>query len=398
MRKISLFTLIPTAILFVTFVAATPAFGCSASSLEQAKAKSTESSLPILIKVGTEWSKESQKFDKFIETDEETKAILKEHVILFSVDAKSEEGKAIATSYSVQNFPTFILTDNRGETIDRWYGFGCQDCFGKRVVAATEDLVTISERMKRFQKNPSEEDALKLGNIRHAEGMFAEAVAYFARGRELNPDSETNYDTLIFNSMAYGNYYQLYSTDQVKEQADIVLASANRSDKDLMKVAFSMYKISKRADDVSLFTPYLKASVEATADSKDKGVLGKRAKLLPEYTLYIQNNTKKAIKLKKDSMPEGWLEDGNQLNNFAWWCFENKTNLAEAEKMARRGVELTSPGRDKANVLDTLAEICNLSGECGDAVDFIRMAVAEDPENEYFQEQLIRFEKILASQ
>ena len=77
---------------------------------------------------------------------------------------------------------------------------------------------------------------------------------------------------------------------------------------------------------------------------------------------------------------------------------QNKINLKEAEKMARKGVELTSPGRDKANVLDTLAEICNLSGECGDAVDYIRMAVAEDPDNEYFREQLIRIEKILASQ
>ncbi len=397
MRKISLLTLILTAVLFVTFFAATPALGCSASSLEQAKAKSTESSLPILIKVGAEWSKESQKFDKFIETDEETKAILKEHVILFSVDAKSEEGKAIATSYSVLNFPSFILTDNRGETIDRWYGFGCQECFGKRVVAATEDLVTISKRIKRFQKNPSEEDALKLGNIRHAEGMFAEAVAYFARARELNPDSETNYDALIFNAMAYGNFYQLFSTDQVKDQANVVLASSNRSEKDLLNVAYSMHKVSKRADDLSLFTPYLKVCIEETADSKEEGVLAKRAKLMPEYTLHIQKDTKKAIKLKKSSMPEGWLEDGNQLNNFAWWCFENKINLAEAEKMARKGVELTSPGREKANALDTLAEICNLSGQCGDAVDYIRMAVAEDPENEYFQEQLIRFEKILAS-
>ena len=34
----------------------------------------------------------------------------------------------------------------------------------------------------------------------------------------------------------------------------------------------------------------------------------------------------------------------------------------------------------------------------GEAVDYIRMAVAEDPENEYFQEQLVRFEELLAAQ
>jgi hypothetical protein len=66
--------------------------------------------------------------------------------------------------------------------------------------------------------------------------------------------------------------------------------------------------------------------------------------------------------------------------------------------MAQRGIELASAGREKANILDTLAEICNLSGDCGEAVDYIRLAVVEDPENEYFQEQLVRFEKLLAAQ
>jgi len=203
---------------------------------------------------------------------------------------------------------------------------------------------------------------------------------------------------MIFNSMAYGNYYQLYTTEQVKNQADIVLASDKRSEKDLMKVALSMFKVSHRTNDVSLFLPYLKAGVEETANSTDEGVLEKRAKLMPEYTLYIKKDTDKAIALRKESMPEGWLENAKQLNTFAWWCFQNKVNLPEAQIMAQRGIELAGPGREKANILDTLAEICNLSGDCGEAVDYIRLAVTEDPENEYFQEQLVRFEKLLAVQ
>jgi tetratricopeptide (TPR) repeat protein len=214
----------------------------------------------------------------------------------------------------------------------------------------------------------------------------------------MSSDPEKNYETMIFNSMAYGNYYNLYSPVQVRQQADAVLASANYSDKDLMKVAFSMYKVSRRADDITLFTPYLKVSIEETVDSKDEDIVHKRTKLMPDYTLHIKKDTKKAVKLKKESMPEGWQKEANELNNFAWWCFENNINLKEAEKSARKGIELASPGNEKANILDTLAEICNLSGDCGDAVEYIRLAVAEDPENEYFQDQLIRFEKLLASQ
>ena len=83
-----------------------------------------------------------------------------------------------------------------------------------------------------------------------------------------------------------------------------------------------------------------------------------------------------------------WKQVANMLNNFAWWCFENKFNLEEAEEHARAGVEIAKAGNQKANILDTVAEICNLRGDCGDAVTLIRMAVAEDPENEYFQKHL----------
>ena len=49
-------------------------------------------------------------------------------------------------------------------------------------------------------------------------------------------------------------------------------------------------------------------------------------------------------------------------------------------------------------MLDTLAELCNVNNDCANAVEYIRLAIHEDPENEYFQTQLVRFEEILAMQ
>ncbi len=390
--------LLVAAIAFLASAAVMQSGDCQVMSFEDAKIKSAKTGLPVLIKVGTEWCGDCKKFDEDVKSNTEIRETVEKNTILYSVSATEGEGKEIAKAYSVHNFPHFILTDSKGETIDRWYGFSCQDCFVKRVIASTGDPITVTERIKRFQKSPSEEDASKLGEIRHSEGMFAEAAAYYGRAKELNTHPETNYDAMIFNAMAYGNYYNLYSADQVRAQADAVLASSSCSEKDLIKVALSMYKISRRANDINFFTPYLKVSIEQTADSKDEDVLHKRATLMPEYALHIEKNVKKAIELKKKGLPEGWQKNANELNNYAWWCFENNINLAEAEKMARKGIELAAPGREKANILDTLAEICNLSGDCGDAVDYIKLAVAEDPENEYFQDQLVRFEKLLASQ
>ena len=61
-------------------------------------------------------------------------------------------------------------------------------------------------------------------------------------------------------------------------------------------------------------------------------------------------------------MPENWMDDANELNNFAWWCFENKVNYEEAYQFAQRGIELAEPGLLKAYVLDTAAELCNVLG------------------------------------
>ncbi len=387
--------------LFVALLAfslAVPAVATQVKSFDEAKQLAQKENLPILVKVGIKWSKASEEFDKVLQSDDEFRASLMENVIFCSIGVKEKDGVGVAGVYTVRNYPTFILTNSSGEIVDRWYGFGCHDCFLKRLVSSLDDPVTVNERLERFQKVPTEQDARKLGDIRHAEGMFAEAAAYYRRAQEINPSTDTNYAAFIFNSMAYGNYYQLYSSDQVRAQADIVLTSDNRSDKDLLKVALSMYKISLREGEKSLFVPYLKVAVEQTADSQDEGVVEKRAKLIPEYTLYVSKDVDRAVALRKAAMPDGWLEDANQLNIFAWWCFQNEVNLTEAETMARRGIELAPAGREKANILDTLAEVCNLSGDCGEAVEYTRLAIAEDPENEYFQEQLVRFEQLLAAQ
>jgi tetratricopeptide (TPR) repeat protein len=368
-----------------------PAWPGHLNSLETAKAEAAKSGLPILIKIGIGWSDESADFEQLSTADPEIKSALENRVVVCALDAGAGSGAELATAYGVNNYPTFILASSQGETIDRWYGFGCHKCFVKRLAAALEDPLTIARRLERFRDQPSEGDARKLGDIRLAEGMFAEAAAFYGRAKELNPASETNYETEIFNALAYGNFYQLFSAAQVRDQADAVLASPRRSDVDLLKVAFSMSKVARRTDDISLYVPYLKAAVEETARSKEEGVLNKRLNLLADYALYIAKNPDQAVAHKKEAQPKGWMEDAVQLNEFAWWCFENRVNLPEAERLALKGVELAKPGREKANICDTLAEICNVLGRTEDAVRYSRQAVSEDPKHEYFQHQLARF-------
>lgn len=47
-------------------------------------------------------------------------------------------------------------------------------------------------------------------------------------------------------------------------------------------------------------------------------------------------------------------------------------------------------------VLDTVAEICNARGSCNSALDWIQLAVNEDPDNQYYKDQFERFQDLVA--
>jgi tetratricopeptide (TPR) repeat protein len=254
----------------------------------------------------------------------------------------------------------------------------------------------VSERLARFRESPNERDARKLGDLRLVEGYPAEAVAYYRRAASLNPSSETDYDLRTFGAMARGAYSQLYSVGELSRQADVVVANADATDSALWEVLWTMQKVSHKTSSPGIWHPYLKAAYERTSD--EGKFAEKRNYIAADYVLHIENDPVKALATKRASMPEGWQESSRYLNNFAWWCFENRLDLDEARELAERGVELAEAGTEKANVLDTLAELCNVSNDCANAVGYIRLAIEEDPDNEYFRKQLVRFEEILAMQ
>ncbi|NNE08861.1 MAG: thioredoxin fold domain-containing protein [Gemmatimonadetes bacterium] len=376
----------------------TTAWAGTITDLDQARREAEAQGKPVLMKVGAEWCSACNAFDKATYENDVVKSAIGSNVVLCKIDAEKGKGIEVARQYSVRNFPTFILMNAEGETMDRWLGYQEDKGFSESLAKSLEDPKTVSDRLAQFQKSPSEDDALKLGEIRHHEGMFAEAAAYYRRASELNPQSETPYESYIFNAMAYGNYFQQFSPDQVKAQANAVFASSRSSDKDIMKATYSMHKIAARAHDMDIYIPYLKKAIARTANTTDEKIGHMRAGLLPDYAILVDKNVEQAIAYKLEAQPEGWTENANLLNNYAWWCFEHRINLEQAAEYARKGIELAEAGNMKANILDTLAEICNASGDCEDAVDYIRLAVKEDPENEYFQKQLTRFEEILAAQ
>lgn len=369
----------------------------STATFQQALDQAGAAGRPLLIKVGAEWCTVCKSFDQATAGPTALTGAIAQNALLYRVDGEKGDGKALAERYRVHGYPTFLLVNAEGRTIDRWMGYKDDASFTTTLTEATADPITVEERAARFTREPSGALAKKLGDLRMSEGLYAEACAFYQRGAELDPDGPTNYASLVFYATSMGTKGGTFSAATASERADLVLASSKTTPQDLFKVAYSMGKVAHGFNDQALFTPYLRAAVERTADSTDPEIAAMRSKLMPDYALRVTKDVDAAVAYKRASMPADWQNSSAQLNNFAWWCFENKVNLAEAKLLAEKGVAVAEPGIEKANVLDTLAEICNETGQCGDAVALIRQAVAEAPDAEYFKKQLTRFETALAA-
>ncbi|OGC96402.1 MAG: hypothetical protein A2W25_06805 [candidate division Zixibacteria bacterium RBG_16_53_22] len=317
-----------------------------------------------------------------------------ESVVLYQVDAEKGDGKILADSFKVRAYPTFILANGSGQTIDRWLGYE-KDYFIETVGSATADLTLIEEKQTRFMESPSAGTAEALGRYNAAIFNYRDAVSHYRQAQSLKTDPKSDFTYEIFDNMAESAGDKLFPYEEMSQAADAAIMSSRDNPHGIVGISSRMARISnqnKRPDDVAR---YLQAGLDATAGKDDEGLKQSHNELMVDFSLMVKNDTATAVEYKKATMPEGWLNDPKQLNEFAWWCFENNANLEEAEKLSRKSVELAKPGRDKASNLDTLAEIMHAKGNTREALELSKKAVRESPDSRYFPQQVERFEKLL---
>lgn len=328
-----------------------------------------------------------------MESNEDVKDALNQ-ITFFQIDCEKGEGIELAEQFKVHRYPTFVLTNNEAQIIDIWSGYEKED-FIKTLNEATSDLSTIDEKTFRFQSNPTVKDAVSLGRYNSAMGEYKKAIEYYQQAQKLSKDASVDYTYRIFKNIADGARKDIFSFDEALQSADAVLTSKNQDTWNTISVARTISSLARQKEKTDQIEKYLKAGLEASANSQDEDIKRAYNLIMVDFSLYVTGDTARALENKRETMPDGWDKDAGQLNSFAWWCFENKVNLEEAEKLSRRGVELAEPGKQKAMILDTIAEICNARGNTKEAVRLTKLAIAEIPDNEYYVKQLNRFQKIL---
>lgn len=308
-------------------------------------------------------------------------------MILLKNDCEKGAGVDLAKTYEVQVYPTFAMVNADGAVTDRWAGYPGVDEFIGLVDQARADMTTIDEKKVRFRAEPSYDLAMRLGQYSEAVFASADAVDYYRKALALNPGESAELHTKIFMSMYYGLRTGDTDPQLMLGEGEAILNNPASSDDAVLTVV----SVIRRVADTEDYVPVLKKGLAATADSDEESVQEFRKELKVDEALYIDNDPKKALALKRETLPAGWQQDPGALNSFAWWCFENDLNLPEAYELAVQGVTLASEDTEKANILDTAAEIAFKLGKVDKAIEHETEAVRLAPKNGSFQKTLARF-------
>lgn len=360
------------------------------ASLPQAETLAAQQEKLILADFFTVWWSYCKKFAREAKADSELIAAL-DKVIFLAIDAEKGDGIELAKQYKVKGYPTFILLNSSGSIVDYWVGYE-KNYFLKTFNEALADTSAIETKTARFQITPNVKDAVNLGNYSSASGDYKAAVDYYAIAQNLKSDTLKDFTFEIFDNTLKGYRKNLYALGDVIKAADAVLASNDKTPYDVIETAQMMLGIDKQDGNVDMAKTYLEAALNISKSTSDQDLKNARNEIMVDYYLYAKYDTGAAVSQKKANMPKGWEKNAGDLNEFAWWCFENKINLKEAESFARQAAKLAEPGETKAMILDTVAEICFARGNKTDALKFAKMAVDQAPNNKYYPKQVQKFE------
>ena len=318
-------------------------------------------------------------------------------VVFLKVDCEKGEGPAVAQKYNVRGYPTYYAVNADGEPIERWIGYDGPEAFAGAVAASRRDTRTLAQKREAFAKAPTADLAWSLANDVATGYDWAGAVKYFRQARDLDASRADECTRNIFTYMFYGAEDGGFTFEEMKAEGDRVLAAPGTTDADRVELSAMMLQLARKQQRVADGIPYLTAALAAAAGLPEDSPSARTVRSLKvDHALLVEKDTAKAIELRKAMLPENWQQEPRRLNQFAWWCWENDINLEEAEALVLRAVELAEEPGDRANYLDTAAEICLKRGNCEDAIARIKQAIELEPEREYFKEQLAKFEAALA--
>jgi len=251
---------------------------------------------------------------------------------------------------------------------------------------------TIDANTAAFQSRPTSENAATLGRYYFAQGDYALSREYFTQARDLTDDNAA-FTRELFTTVSNELYENEGDCTVLHPLADLLLEGADASE--TLAIASRATEVARVRECGDTQDRYLRVVGTLDVENLPPESMSTYHEVMVNYMKRVEHDDASALAHKKALLPEGWETSPRQLNGLAWWCFETTTALPEAKVLAEEAIAKAPNDGNKANALDTLAEIENALGNPTKAAELMESAI-ELNRTEYFEKQLIRFRELAA--
>jgi thioredoxin-related protein len=322
------------------FYAAVTMAALSVSSLSFAQVQFVESSFAdaqkqaakekklIMVDYYTDWCKWCKVLDQRTYIDREVGKYANEHFVNLKINAEKGEGIALAKKNGVQGYPTIAFYDAKGKEVDRVVGFQDAEKFLRSLKTAKEG--GISAILNKLQ-NTEASNAM----------LWLQAANYHAEKSDITKANE-----------AYDKVIALDKSDDKAFKAEATYGKA-----------FIM-----QPGDEQIAT--LKTALEAYP-TRSEAAQATRIVVLADL-----DKDPDAAVVRAEKWAVSHPDDYDFFNEFAWEAAQRNVVLGKAEEFANRAIDARGTSvQDRANALDTKAEIMFRAGRPDFAVTFSNQAI-----------------------
>lgn len=383
------------------------------SAFETAKQKNQI----IMIDFFTTWCGPCKLLDKNIYQSAAFKAYT-DKMVCYKIDAEKGEGIGMANKYKISGYPSVVFADASGKEIERKVGYDPDlNHYLMEIDRILEGTDVLPKWIESYEKEKSFTSAVKIANYYMAYDLLvAEPFYQYALSADKSREKKETMDLMAnyaINQLYYGktankasyaeDYIQQfpnaepalnlmvdlsfqYARNGEKDKAwDLFTRRYERADENTKKsLAASLGQIKLMTDHASKEETY---QAIASLDMNDANDVSKAAGWYQKWN--DRPMVEKVLGEWLKNNPNASLDD---LNNVGWTAFELKVAPSEFAKALIASWNGTPASEQDSYKADTIANLCELSGDKPNAVKFGELAVKLIPEKSRLRKE---FEKSL---
>jgi thioredoxin-like negative regulator of GroEL len=314
-------------------------------SWSEVKAMATWYQKPILVDFYASWCVPCRKLDENVYTDQAVVAELAD-LIAYKVDVEKPEHVALKEEFHVFSLPTVLLCRPDGEEIDRLVGYHPAEKFLVTIQDYQTGRNTLPHLKNRLREDPFNPRLLLEAGTKHVRLLNKhQARLLLNRARSQDPKNELG--------VAAWALWRLAHMERRLGNHDAAMALYQQ-----ILYEYPEYGMAERV------LPMMAYVQEKMGDS-----LG----MVSTYRELANRNP----------------EDVTALADYAWIAAQVGVALEDATNIALKAVRLSDEDPD---VMDTLAVVYHTRGMHREAITWIQRAIAKEPNEQYYHEQLVKFQ------